>query len=180
MIHEVGETGRRITFTALAISMAVACGGQMQNEPQTGEMSEALTATFRVGVAGYASADDVHITNQNGGNGVTDRTSTQLIAWKKTGTDAYEAESLIRFNNLSLSGVTVTSAQLTLSFENWWTGYTLRGYYLKSAWNAAPAAPLGWLNRDTSLTWNTPGAKGIGTDVQRRSRTRPGPARVRR
>jgi hypothetical protein len=154
----------------LAIGMVAAlllgCGGRTAEQSGTGSQRSALSASFRAGESGYTGSDDVYITNQSGGNGVVDRTSGQMITWKKTGTDAYEARSLVRFGNLSLpSGAHVTSATLTLTFENWWTGFTLRGYYLKSPWNAATSAPLGWLNRDTGQLWNTPGAKGAGSDV---------------
>ncbi|HEX2669999.1 MAG TPA: DNRLRE domain-containing protein, partial [Polyangiaceae bacterium] len=151
---------------ALAGVISGACGQTPALESEPGVSRERLTTTFRVGEAGYTGADDVTISNQSGGNGATDRSATQVLTWKKTGSDAYEISALIRFNNLALpAGSQVTAAQLTLTFENWWTGFTLRGYYLKNAWNAAASAPLGWLNRDTGLTWATPGAKGSGTDL---------------
>jgi hypothetical protein len=145
--------------------LAGACspGSSSTSDEPVGTWQSALTATFR---ADTSNSDDVYISNQNGGNGVAERSGTQIFAWKKTGTGPYEAEAIIRFKNLTLpAGSQVTSASLTLTFENWYTGFTLRGYYLKNAWNAAVGAPLGWLNRDTGLTWNTPGAKGVGTDV---------------
>ena len=131
-----------------------------------GTWQGALTATFRSGASGYATVDDVYISSHYGGNGVTVANDNQIYAWTKTGADPYEAEALVRFNGLSLpTNSHVTSATLTLTFENWYTGFTLRGYYLKSAWNAAAGGPLGWLSRDAGVGWNTPGAKGQGTDV---------------
>src|SRR5204863_8648585 len=61
------------------------------------------------------------------------------------------------------AGSTVTAASLSLTFDNWSTGFTVRGYYVKSPWHVTSA--LGWLNRDPSLLWATPGARGSGTDV---------------
>jgi hypothetical protein len=154
------------TFVGALLIAALACLGCGKKAPDNSTLGverSVLTTSFREGEMGYDGVDDVTISSQNN---VAERTAAQTLVWKKTGTGPYEVGSLIRFGNLSLpAGSQVTSAQLTLTFENWWTGFTLRGYYLKSPWNAAPSATLGWLNRDTGLTWNTPGAKGVGTDV---------------
>jgi hypothetical protein len=92
----------------LAIGMVAAlllgCGGNTAEQSRTGWQRSALTASFRAGESGYTGADDVYITNQSGGNGVTDRTSGQMITWKKTGTDAYEARSLVRFGSSRYRG----------------------------------------------------------------------------
>ena len=85
------------------------------------------------------------------------------MAWNITGSQAYSEEALIRFSGLALPvGATVTGATLTLTFDNWVTGFNVRGYYLNSAWNSGP---IGWLNRDTGLTWSAPGARGSGNDT---------------
>ncbi|HET7541199.1 MAG TPA: DNRLRE domain-containing protein [Polyangiaceae bacterium] len=168
MKHTTSTLGRARSYALLALlgGIFAGCGQAPAPESTAGISREALSASFRVGEAGYTSSDDVTISNQSGGNGTTDRSATQVLSWKKTGTDAYEISALIRFNNVSLpAGSQVSAAQLTLTFENWWTGFTLRGYYVKNAWNAASSAPLGWLNRDTGLTWATPGVKGVGTDI---------------
>lgn len=167
MMHAKGTLGRTRIYALFCLASGAFAGcGQTASSEKAGVSREALTASFRVGESGYTSSDDVTISNQSGGNGATDRSATQVLTWKKTGSDAYEISSLIRFNNLSLpAGSQVTGAQLTLTVENWWTGFTLRGYYVKNPWNAAPSAPLGWQNRDTGLTWNSPGVKGVGTDI---------------
>ncbi|MBV8758841.1 MAG: DNRLRE domain-containing protein [Deltaproteobacteria bacterium] len=74
----------------------------------------------------------------------------------------YEAEAFVRFDNLSLpAGSTITSATLTLTFQDYSGGETLRGYYLLQSWDSST---VGWTNRDSTHTWNTAGAKGAGTD----------------
>src|SRR5436305_7182678 len=71
---------------------------------------------------------------------------------------------MLRFNNLSLpTGATVTGATLSLVFDNWATGFTVRGYYVKNAW--AVNTSLGWINRDAGVPWATPGARGMGSDI---------------
>ncbi len=168
MIRTSRISGYWLTCGLMALGgwSCVACSERPSPEATVAVSRAPLVSTFRVGSSGYGSSDDLSISNQGGGNGVTDRSAGQLLSWKKSGTDAYEIMSFIRFNALALPpGSQVTSAQLTLTFENWWTGFTLRGYYLKNAWNAASGASLGWLNRDTGLTWDTPGAKGSGTDI---------------
>lgn len=160
--------GRAVVCASFVVAgmLCVACGQGTSDEREAVVSRAPLLGTFRVGDSGYVTSDDVTISNQSGGNGITDRGATQLLTWKKTGSDAYEIMSLIRFSNLALPpGSTVTAAQLTLTFENWWTGFTLRGYYLKNSWSAAPSSGLGWLNRDAGLTWAIPGARGMGTDL---------------
>jgi hypothetical protein len=159
--------GRKCVWLALTgAALALGCG-QKTAEPFALSVERApLTTSFRQGDSGYSGVSDIYISSQNGGNGFNDGTSTEMLTWKATGSSPYETRSLVRFDNLSLpAGAQVTSATLTLTFENWWTGFTLRGYYLKSHFNATHQGPLGWLNRDAGLAWNTPGAKGSGTDI---------------
>src|SRR5205809_3995894 len=89
--------------------------------------TRADTATFRYGTNGYTGTEDVSISTQYGGNGVT-VSNGELEAYTLSGVDGYTEEALIRFNSLSLpQGATVTGAQLTLVFDNWQTGFTVDG-----------------------------------------------------
>jgi hypothetical protein len=111
----------------------------------------------------FGATEDVSISNHNGGNGVTDTTG-ELMVWNITGTDSYTEEALIRFGNVTIpAGSTVTGASLALTFDNWSTGFTVRGYYVTNPWHVTSS--LGWLNRDPGLAWAAPGARGSGTDA---------------
>src|SRR5437016_13319388 len=80
---------------------------------------------YRYGTNGYTGVEDVSISTQYGGNGVTNSTDENEI-YDLSGPDGYIEETLIRFNNLSLpQGAVVTSAQLTVVFDNWQTGFTV-------------------------------------------------------
>ena len=92
------------------------------------------------------------------GTGANDFGGTSTLILINT-TGGYEAEALIRFDNLSLpAGSTVTSASVNLTFEDFAGGHDLRGYYVKNPWTAAAK----WVSRDATHNWNTPGAQGLG------------------
>jgi hypothetical protein len=126
--------------------------------------STPVTVTFQQGVNSYSGTKDVFITSQGGGNGSRDTTGDMKVFDQTQQATPYEIRSLIRFDGITIpAGKTVTSAKLTLRFDTWKAGFTLEGRYLNTAWNPTYAS-LGWLNRDTSLLWNTAGIKGSGTD----------------
>jgi len=121
-------------------------------------------AIFRNGLAGYSGARDVTISNQNGGNGLTQRTG-MLQPYLVGGPNGYEKAALLRFNSLNLpAGAQVTGAALTVVFHNFSTGFALRGRYLKAAWSDGSLA-LGWQLAAPNQPWTVPGAKGEGSDV---------------
>ncbi len=141
--------------------LAVVAGCSITDDLALSESSSAVTASFRNASGGYSGTIDGIITSQGGGNGARDFTSTTgLIANVTAG--PYEAEALIRFTNLSLpAGATVTSASVTLTFEDWYGGNVLRGYYVVPSW---VSSSVGWTHRDSTNLWNTAGAKGSGSD----------------
>jgi hypothetical protein len=121
-------------------------------------------ATFRNGVGGYIGTQDLTITNQTGGNGVTQRAG-YLYPIKVSAPTVYEKEAFVRFTALTLpAGAQIQSATLTLVFDSTSAAYSVRGRYLSAPWNYASGA-LGWLNRNLATPWTTPGAKGDGSDV---------------
>jgi glucose/arabinose dehydrogenase len=135
--------------------------------------SQPVTVTLQQGVNGYTGTTDVSISNQyaqyNEGNGITGFTDSQLGAWQLSGSSGYSVESLIRFSNLGIpAGATITGATLTLRVDTWANNPTIRGYYVAAPWSATPgpnSSQLGWLHRGNGQNWNTPGARGQGTDV---------------
>lgn len=148
-------------ISALSVGAAVA-GCAASEPPHIATAESGLTSSFQTGIGGYTGTIDGQITDRGGGNGTKDFSSTNARITKHT-KPAYESEALVRFTNLSLPpGAVVTSATLTLTFRDSAAGHILRGYYLRSTWNAAF---VGWLTRDSGLNWNTPGAKGLGTDI---------------
>ena len=132
-----------------------------------------VTVTLQQGVSGYTGTTDVSISTQyaqyNEGNGLTNFTDAQMGLYQLTGTSGYSVENLIRFSNLGIpAGSTVTGATLTLRVDTWANNPTIRGYYVAAPWSATPgpnSTQLGWLHRGTGQDWNTPGARGQGTDV---------------
>lgn len=132
-----------------------------------------VTVTLQQGVNGYSGTTDVSISTQyaqyNEGNGLTNFTDPQLGLYQLTGTNGYSVENLIRFSNLGIpAGSTVSGATLTLRVDTWANNPTIRGYYVAAPWSATPGpngTQLGWLHRGTGQDWNTPGARGQGTDV---------------
>ncbi|MBV8757245.1 MAG: DNRLRE domain-containing protein, partial [Deltaproteobacteria bacterium] len=150
------------TLAITSLIGAASCGES--EKVNTSSSKSASTVTFQSGVNGYTSSDDGWIGSQNGGNGANDFTSNQGNVFVSS-TGGYETETLIRFNNISIpSGTHVTSATLQLTFEDYYGGNILQGYYVKNAWSPPPAG-IGWTNRDSTNLWNTAGAKGIGTDL---------------
>ncbi len=151
-------TTTRSRTALLIICAAMGCGhGRDQpSDLRTGRSALDGNTTF-------TPTDDVSISNEEGGNGVTTPTG-EMMVWNLTGTDGYTEEALIRFGSLSLPvGATVTGATLSLTFDNWSTGFSVLGLYVNNAWHVTDS--LGWLNRDPNVPWATPGARGTGTDV---------------
>ncbi len=131
-------------------------------------VAAAATRTFRVGEQGYDGGADAAISDQNkgytGGNGLTGRGET-LGCYRIDGPEGYQTRVLLRFGKLSLpAGARVTAASLTLTFDNWSTGFTVRGRYLKVSWDPA-SKRLGWLHRDDQGRWATPGTGAVGKDL---------------
>ncbi len=132
-----------------------------------------VTVMLQQGVNGYTGTTDVSISTQyaqyNEGNGLTNFTDSQMGLYQLAGTGGYSVENLIRFSNLGVpGGSTVTGASLTLRVDTWASNPVIRGYYIASPWTATPgpnSTQLGWLHRGTGQDWNTPGARGQGTDV---------------
>jgi DNA-directed RNA polymerase specialized sigma24 family protein len=134
---------------------------------------QSATVTYQQGVNGYTGTTDGSISTQysdyNGGNGVTDFTSSQIGVYQTTGSDSYTTEALVRFSSLGLpANATVTGATLTVVVDTWDSGASLRGYYVLPAWSATTGSgdtALGWVHRGTGQNWAVPGARGQGTDV---------------
>lgn len=79
----------------------------------------------------------------------------------------YDAKTLIKFNNLDTllpAGAYVQKAVLELTWEVWTVGPDITGYFVNTPWNPT-ASKLGWKYRDETLTWNSVGCAGQGTDV---------------
>ncbi len=134
--------------------------------------TQPITMTFQEGVNGYTGEVDLTITTQsqapyNGYNGNVYNGPSLFVQDTSASANGFAAETLIRFGNLALpAGSKVLSANLTLSFSTYASGYAVTGYYLNTTWNpAAPQYQIGWVNRDTALLWSTPGALGDGTDI---------------
>src|SRR5206468_1624462 len=63
------------------------------------------------------------------------------------------------------AGSQVVSASLTLAFDYWDTGSgNITGFYLKNAWDPA-SSRMGWVHRNATSDWATPGASSQGIDV---------------
>ncbi|NVB77677.1 MAG: DNRLRE domain-containing protein, partial [Kofleriaceae bacterium] len=145
----------------VAFAIAAASGACAESD-DVGAVESAVTATFQTGVDEYVGTLDGEISNRGGPNGSTDMDSpTARIMRSKHPANEYAA--LVKFTNLSLPpGAIVTSAALTLTFDDDLGGHSVRGYYVSRGWNGSH---VGWGLRDTGMWWNTPGAKGMGTDV---------------
>ncbi len=127
-----------------------------------------VTVSFRTGVAGYAGTRDVSVSTLyadeawNGGHGATFPTG-EMPCYEVTGPGGYEARAWLRFDGVTLpAGAKVKSATLTLAFDTWDAGFTIRGRYLQGGWSPTK---ITWLLRDLGLPWASPGAGGDGTDV---------------
>lgn len=125
--------------------------------------AQPVTVTYRTGVNSYTGTKDISIRSSGGGSGYT---GTELQIYNKTDltTGAYEIEGLMRFDGISIpAGKTVTSASVKLTiYCTACNNYSLQGYYLNSPWGETTAT---WANRVTGTAWNTPGARGMGTDL---------------
>jgi hypothetical protein len=128
------------------------------------------TFTFKNGVNGYSGAKDFSINTQysqsNGGNGVRWTGDAELGCYTTTDSSSYTVRYLLKFGGLTIpAGSSVTSATLSLSFDYWDSGPgNLTGFYLKNAWNPASNS-MGWIHRDTSANWASPGASSAGVDT---------------
>ncbi len=147
-----------VLLSSCLVLLASACDGSAGLHLSSTQ--SASTSTFQSGANGYSSTVDGLIRSDTG-TGANDFGGTSTLIMINT-TGGYEAEALIRFDNLSLpAGSTVTSASVDLTFEDFSGGHDLRGYYVKNPWTTAAK----WVPRDATHNWNTPGAKGSGTDI---------------
>jgi hypothetical protein len=127
-----------------------------------------VTVAFQNGVNGYSGTKDVAITTLyaseawNGGKGTTFN-DVKMPCYKYSG--SWEGRVLITFEGLNiLSGKTITSAKLKLTFNNWDTGFTISGYYLQNSWNQSS---VNWLQMNSGTNWSVPG--GIGDIIAGKS-----------
>jgi Bacterial Ig domain len=126
--------------------------------------AQAATYSFQQGVNGYSGANDVEISNQYPGNGIT-RREVRDGCYTVAGTAGYSTRTLLQFTGLQVPATErVVSANLVLSLTSWVTGFEISGYYLKTSWDPASSS-LGWMYRATGLLWAVPGAQGPDTDV---------------
>jgi len=124
-------------------------------------LSSADTASFQTGTSGYSGTVDGLITSSGGGIGANDFTSASSLVMNNT-TGGYEARALVKWSNISLpAGATVTGAQVSFTWEDFAGGHDMKAYYLKNSWDTSAK----WAPRTSTLNWNTPGAKGVGTDI---------------
>ncbi|MDR6551726.1 Ig-like domain-containing protein [Paenibacillus qinlingensis] len=127
------------------------------------DASVPVTDTYRTGVNGYTGTKNITIRSSGGPSSYT---GTEMSIYNKTDltTGAYEIEGLLRFDGISLPvGKTVTSASVKLTINcAFCNNYSIQGYYLNSEWGATTAT---WANRITGTAWQTPGARGMGTDL---------------
>jgi len=145
-------------MTTPLVLMQVGCASP-PDDPAVIATQSAYVVTYRSGTDGYTGTLDGQITSQ-GASGVGDYTSNNVLLMRNT-IGGYESEALIRFNGISIPpGTRVTAASVSLSFEDFAGGHVLRAYYLLSPWTTAAK----WVPRATGLSWNVPGAKGVGTD----------------
>ncbi len=136
--------------------------------PGAAPPTTSVTVSFRTGVGSYAGTRDVSVSTLyadeawNGGHGATFPTG-EMPCYEVTGHGGYEAHAWVRFDSLSLPpGAKVKSAALTLAFDTWDAGFTIRGRYVKEAWSPTL---ITWLRRDLGLLWVVPGGTGEGGDV---------------
>jgi len=147
-----------VVVTGSLVEPLIGCS---QRELNLGTALSADTASYQSGVGGYAGTVDGLITSSGGGTGGNDFTSNSTLIMLNTASN-YEAEALIRWDGISLpAGATVTSAQVSLTFEDYAGGHDMRAYYVKSAWDTNAR----WVPRTSTQNWATPGAKGVGTDI---------------
>lgn len=127
-----------------------------------------VTVSYRTGDAGYSGTRDVAVSTLyadeawNGGHGAT-FPSGDMPCYEVTGPDGYEAQAWVRFESLGLpAGAKVKSASLTLTFDTWDAGFTIRGKYVAAAWHPDT---ITWLRAALGLPWSVPGGTGEGSDV---------------
>ncbi len=147
---------RSFVISAASSAVMIVAGCAPDDDPATATVESAVTSTFQTGTI------DGQVSSMGGSNGSTDLTSTAAWITRMT-VMPYESEALVRFTNVTLPpGAVVTSASITLTFRDTVGGHRLRGYFVTNTWNPAV---VGWRLREIGLSWNTPGAKGIGSDV---------------
>ena len=152
----------RLFVLAVSSILVAGCAGAGDHNGSDSAAASGVSVSFVNGVNGYAGTRDVSISTQYSANGVT-TTSGELMTWKISGASGYEERALVRFDGISLPpGASVTAATLTLTFDNWSTGFSVNGGYISSTWNPASAA-LGWVGRDDGASWSTPGGDESGS-----------------
>ncbi|HLJ48142.1 MAG TPA: hypothetical protein VKU01_19140 [Bryobacteraceae bacterium] len=125
--------------------------------------------SFQDGANGYSGAKDFSINTQyassNGGNGVRWTGGSELGVYTVSGASGYTARYLLKFGGLTVpAGSSVVSATLSLGFDYWGAGTgNITGYYLKNSWDPS-SNNIGWIHRDASHDWASPGASSLGAD----------------
>lgn len=153
---------RTYKWPTVVVVAGLVAGCADDDEPLLATTESALTSTFQRGVAGYNGTIDGELWSRGGANGVGDFTSTSAYITRETG-PVSESEALVRFTNLTLpAGAVVTSASLALTFLDYDGGHVLRAHYVTAPWTPSST---NWRMRGAGLPWNTPGAKGVGTDI---------------
>ena len=145
--------------------------------PVVAQAAAVKSVHFRTGEENYAGLVDVAISNSmqanyNKFNGVSVRGATKSAEvgyWclKAFASDPSETQVLLAFKQISLpKGAKLVSAQLSLTFDNFWNGGTI-GRYLNVAWDPSglETKEFGWLNRTTKDKWsNATGGNAGGAD----------------
>ncbi|HXU72622.1 MAG TPA: DNRLRE domain-containing protein [Polyangia bacterium] len=151
---------RSLVLAVSSCFVLAGCAASVNRDGSGSAAASGVSVSFVNGVNGYAGTRDVSISTQYSANGVT-TTSGELMTWKISGASGYEERALVRFDGISLpAGARVSAATLTLTFDNWSTGFTVNGGYLGAAWNPSSAA-LGWIGRDDGASWAAPGGDQI-------------------
>ncbi|MDX2093243.1 MAG: Ig-like domain-containing protein [Kofleriaceae bacterium] len=145
-----------------ALLVPVVSGCASDDTPALATSEAALSTSFQRGTASYTGTIDGEISSRGGNNGSQDFVDNDALITRNTRRN-YESEALVRFSDLTLpAGAIVTSAQIVLTFRDREAGHALRGHYITTAWTQTAA---NWRRRTADLSWATPGARGLGTDI---------------